>query len=93
MPSLLLAELDLAIKKPRICGAFVRAAEGTRTLDLLHGKQIIGSQFQQIRAIESGQIVNNDGRIALFHAQSDARDELMPSPHRAGRDARRLCPC
>ena len=29
----------LVIKKPHICGAFLRAAEGTRTLDLLHGKQ------------------------------------------------------
>jgi hypothetical protein len=27
-----------AYKKPRICGAF-EAAEGTRTLDLLHGKR------------------------------------------------------
>ena len=26
-------------ENPAICGAFVRAAEGTRTLDLLHGKR------------------------------------------------------
>ena len=29
------------VKSPRICGAFVEAAEGTRTLDLLHGKQTL----------------------------------------------------
>jgi hypothetical protein len=28
-------------RKPRICGAFSEAAEGTRTLDLLHGKQTL----------------------------------------------------
>ena len=28
-------------KKPRLCGAFLKAAEGTRTLDLLHGKQTL----------------------------------------------------
>ena len=28
-------------KKPRLSGAFLRAAEGTRTLDLLHGKQTL----------------------------------------------------
>jgi hypothetical protein len=27
-----------AIKKPRLSGALIRAAEGARTLDLLHGK-------------------------------------------------------
>ena len=31
----------LANKKPRLSGAFVKAAEGTRTLDLLHGKQTL----------------------------------------------------
>jgi Transposase IS66 family len=30
-----------AYRKPRDCGASVRAAEGTRTLDLLHGKQTL----------------------------------------------------
>jgi hypothetical protein len=29
-------------ENPTICGAFLQAAEGTRTLDLLHGKQVIG---------------------------------------------------
>ena len=28
-------------KKPRISGASLEAAEGTRTLDLLHGKQTL----------------------------------------------------
>jgi hypothetical protein len=28
-------------EKPRLSGAFLRAAEGTRTLDLLHGKQTL----------------------------------------------------
>jgi hypothetical protein len=28
-------------KNPAICGVFVRAAEGARTLDLLHGKQTL----------------------------------------------------
>src|SRR3954467_2798886 len=28
-------------QKPRQSGAFVQAAEGTRTLDLLHGKQTV----------------------------------------------------
>jgi hypothetical protein len=28
-------------KKPRLSGAFLKAAEGTRTLDLLHGKQTL----------------------------------------------------
>jgi integrase len=28
-------------RKPRLSGAFLRAAEGTRTLDLLHGKQTL----------------------------------------------------
>ena len=28
-------------ESPAICGAFLRAAEGTRTLDLLHGKQTL----------------------------------------------------
>jgi hypothetical protein len=30
-----------AKEKPRICGAFSEAAEGIRTLDLLHGKQTL----------------------------------------------------
>jgi hypothetical protein len=35
-------------KKPRITGAFLRAAEGARTLDLLHGKRYrIGREMAQ----------------------------------------------
>ena len=30
-----------AYGKPFVCGAFLEAAEGTRTLDLLHGKQTL----------------------------------------------------
>jgi hypothetical protein len=33
-------------RNPAICGASVRAAEGTRTLDLLHGKAQKGGQVQ-----------------------------------------------
>jgi hypothetical protein len=29
------------LRNSPICGAFVEAAEGTRTLDLLHGKQTL----------------------------------------------------
>jgi hypothetical protein len=34
-------EVDLDIEKPRQGGAFGEADEGTRTLDLLHGKQTL----------------------------------------------------
>ena len=36
-----ISDADLGNKKPRIIGAFLQAAEGTRTLDLLHGKQTL----------------------------------------------------
>ena len=35
------ADRPLERQKPRACGAFAEAAEGTRTLDLLHGKQTL----------------------------------------------------
>jgi len=41
MPAPLLAGSECGIKKPRLSGAFCQAAEGTRTLDLLHGKQTL----------------------------------------------------
>jgi hypothetical protein len=41
MPTPLLADSEFSIKKPRQSGAFLEAAEGTRTLDLLHGKQTL----------------------------------------------------
>ena len=41
MPTPLLAEFECGIKKPRLSGAFLEAAEGARTLDLLHGKQTL----------------------------------------------------
>jgi hypothetical protein len=34
-------EVNSDIEKPRCDGAFERADEGTRTLDLLHGKQTL----------------------------------------------------
>ena len=40
MAGLVHPELSVGNKKPRISGAFLRAAEGTRTLDLLHGNDI-----------------------------------------------------
>jgi hypothetical protein len=41
MAGQLVPSLSLRNKKPRITGAFLEAAEGTRTLDLLHGKQTL----------------------------------------------------
>jgi hypothetical protein len=38
-------------EKPRKSEAFTRAAEGARTLDLLHGKHISSVQFTQVRKI------------------------------------------
>ena len=45
------AEIVAASPEPRLSGVFGRAAEGTRTLDRLHGKAFDCLQFQQIRAI------------------------------------------
>ena len=73
-------------KTPLFWRAFRRAAEGTRTLDLLHGKQTIGLQFQQIRAIQNGSITLFLFRLLPFDAQSDAQKKsdaqlqnLMPN--------------
>jgi hypothetical protein len=54
-PSPTVLEGSRLTEKPRLTsyGGFCGAAEGTRTLDLLHGKRLIGLQSQQIRAIWS----------------------------------------
>jgi hypothetical protein len=56
-------------KKPRIYWGFCEAAEGTRTLDLLHGKQIERPQLQQSREVA-------DAESSMFSTDS-AR--LMPN--------------
>jgi hypothetical protein len=52
-----------AIKKPRLSGAFLRAAEGTRTLDLLHGKRYCIGADEPQNAWETDQ--KHDGIRAL----------------------------